>query len=152
MKDVKRILVVSRSTKYCQKAVHYGVSLAHKYRAKLFVIQVMHNPFMLEGWNLAVPSLDAEYARLQQAYKDDIDRMVEAEKTKGLDVKAVMKEGNPFNEIIKVVKEENIDLLIMLAHEEGHFEHFLFGRDNEDLIRKMPCSIMLVKKEPPAAA
>lgn len=38
-------------------------------------------------------------------------------------------------------------LLIMLAHEEGRIEHFLFGRDNEDLIRKMPCSIMLVKKE-----
>ena len=59
-----------------------------------------------------------------------------------------MKEGDPFDEIIKVVKEENIDLLIMLAHEEGHIEHFLFGRDNEDLIRKMPCSIILVKKEP----
>ena len=78
--------------------------------------------------------------------------MIEAEKTKGLDVEALMKEGNPFDEIIKVVKEENIDLLIMLAHEEGHLEHFLFGRDNEDLIRKMPCSIMLVKKEPPKVA
>ncbi len=152
MKDVKRILVVSRSTKYCQKAVHYGVSLAQKYRAKLFVIHVMHNPFMLEGWNLAVPSLDAEYARLQQTYKDDIDRRIEAEKTKGLDVKALMKEGDPFDEIIKAVKEKNIDLLIMLAHEEGHLEHFLFGRDNEDLIRKMPCSIILVKKEPHKAA
>ena len=58
MKDVNRILVVSRSTKHCQKAVHYGVSLAQKYGAKLFVIHVMHNPFMLEGWNLAVPSLE----------------------------------------------------------------------------------------------
>jgi hypothetical protein len=26
--DIKRILVVSRMTKYCQKAVHYGVSLS----------------------------------------------------------------------------------------------------------------------------
>ena len=58
--------------------------------------------------------------------------MIEAEKTQGLAVKAVMKEGDPFDEIIKVVKEENIDLLIMLAHEEGHIEHFLFGRDNEE--------------------
>ena len=78
--------------------------------------------------------------------------MIEAEKTKGLDVKTLMKEGNPFDEIIKMVKEKNIDLLIMLAHEEGHLEHFLFGRDNEDLIRKMPCSIILVKKEPHKAA
>jgi nucleotide-binding universal stress UspA family protein len=36
----------------------------------------------------------------------------------------------------------------MLAHEEGHLEHFLFGRSNEEIIRKMPCSVLLVKKEP----
>jgi nucleotide-binding universal stress UspA family protein len=38
--------------------------------------------------------------------------------------------------------------LIMLAHEEGRMEHFLFGRSNEELIRQLPCSIFLVKKEP----
>ena len=147
MKGVKRILVVSRSTKHCQKAVRYGVSLAQKYGAEVFVVHVMHNPFSLEGWNLAIPSLQMEYEKLQQTFREDIDHIIEAERTKGLAIKAVMKEGNPSDEIIKMVKEEQIDLLIMLAHEEGHIEHFLFGRDNEDLIRKMPCSIMLVKKE-----
>ena len=46
-----------------------------------------------------------------------------------------------------MVKQHKIDLLIMLAHEEGHLEHFLFGRSNEELIRRMPCSIMLIKKK-----
>ena len=148
MKDVNRILVVSRSTEHCQKVVHYGASLAQKYGAKLFVIHVMHNPFSLEGWNLGVPSLQMEYERLQKTFKENIDHIIEVEKTQGLAIKAVMKEGEPSVEIIKMVKKEKIDLLIMAAHEEGHIEHFLFGRDNEDLIRKMPCSIMLVKKEP----
>jgi universal stress protein A len=152
MQDVNRILVVSRSTKHCQKAVHYGISLAQKYGAKLFVLHVMHNPFMLEGWNLGIPSLQMEYERLKQTFRQDIDHIIAGEKMKGLAITAVMKEGNPFEEIIKMVKEENIDLLILLAHEEGHIEHFLFGRDNEELIRKMPCSIMLVKKEPSETA
>ena len=52
MGDINRILVVSRSTKHCQKAVLYGVSLAQKYGAELFVVHVRHNPFRLEGWNL----------------------------------------------------------------------------------------------------
>ena len=152
MKDVNRILVVSRSTKHCQKAVHYGVSLAQKYGAELFVVHVMHNPFRLEGWNLGIPSLQMEYERLQQTFREDIDHFIEAEKTRGLAIKAVIKEGDTSDEVIKMVKEENIDLLILLAHEEGHIEHFLFGSDNEELIRKMPCSIMLVKKEPPKVA
>ena len=148
MKDINRILVVSRSTKHCQKAVHYGVVLAQKYGAELFVVHVMHSPFKLEGWNLGIPSLQMEYERLQHTFREDIDHIIAAEETQGLTIKAVMKEGDTSDEIIKMVKEENIDLLIMLAHEEGHIEHFLFGRDNDDLIRKMPCSIMLVKKEP----
>ena len=148
MKDVNRILVVSRSTKHCQKAVHYGVSLARKYGAKLFVIHVIHDPFSYEGWNLPIVSFQREYEKICQDERAGINRMIEAEQTQGLAIKAVMKEGDPSDEIIKMVNEENIDLLIMLAHEEGHIEHFLFGRENEDLIRKMPCSIMLVKKEP----
>ncbi|MEJ2023522.1 MAG: universal stress protein [Deltaproteobacteria bacterium] len=56
--------------------------------------------------------------------------------------------GGCKNKVLKVVQDENIDLLIMLAHEEGHLEHFLFGHSNEHIIRRMPCSILLVKKEP----
>ena len=59
----------------------------------------------------------------------------------------LIREGNPATEIFQVVK--HIDLIILLAHEEGHVEHFLFGRSNDEIIRKMPCSILLmVKKEP----
>ena len=63
-------------------------------------------------------------------------------------MKALVKEGKPATEILQFVKEEHIDLIILLAHAEGHLEHFLFGRSNDEIIRKMPCSILMVKKEP----
>jgi hypothetical protein len=59
---------------------------------------------------------------------------------------------DPTDVIVKTVKEKNIDLLVMLAHEEGHLEHFLFGRSNHELVLMMPCSILLVKKEPQPVA
>jgi len=154
MKDIKRILVVSRMTKYCRKAVHYGVSLSEKYGAELYIIHVIHHPFGfdLSGWNLPIPSLEEEYKRIIQEAKKELDKMISVEKKKGLSVKELIKEGEPAEEILKVVKEENIDLIIMLAHEEGHLEHFLFGRSNDEIFRKMPCSILLVKKEPEPVA
>jgi universal stress protein A len=145
MDDVKRILVVNRSTRHCEKAVLYGVSLAKKYGAELHIVNVLHDPFSLEGWSLPVPSLQKEYERLLQSAKEDIDRCIMSEKTQGLSIKEWIKEGEPVAEILNLVKEEKIDLLLMLAHTEGRLEHFLFGRTNEELIRKMPCSIMLVK-------
>ena len=64
MEDIKRILVVSRMTKDCRKAVHYGVSLSRKYGADLYVIHVVHDPFGYEGWNLPTFSLEEEYKKI----------------------------------------------------------------------------------------
>lgn len=59
--------------------------------------------------------------------------------------KELIREGEPIGVIRKVVVEENIDLLLMPAHEESRLEQFLFGRINDALIRRLPCSILLVK-------
>ena len=147
MEDVKRILVVSRDTKYCRKAVQYGVSLSRKYGAELYVIHVVHNPFSIQGWNLPVPSLEKEYKQLLLDTRKELAAIINSEREKGVKVKQAVKEGDPEKEIFKMVTDENIDLIIMLAHEQGRLEHFLFGRSNEEIIRKMPCSILMVKKE-----
>ncbi len=149
MEDVNRILVVSRMTTYCRKAIHYGISLSKRYGASLYIIHVVHNPFGLEGWNLPpLPAFVTDYSILLKKSKDDIDAAINAERAEGMGIKELIREGEPTEVILSVVKEENIDLIIMLSHEEGRMEHFLFGRSNEEIIRKMPCSIFLVKKEP----
>jgi universal stress protein A len=148
MEDVKRILVVSRDTKNCRKAVQYGVSLSRQYGAELYVIHVVHDPFIFGGWNLPMPSLEEEYKKVLMEAREELLAIINSEKKKGVSIKELIREGDPTEELLKAVREEGIDLLIMLAHEEGHLEHFLFGRSNEDIVRKMPCSVLLVKKEP----
>jgi nucleotide-binding universal stress UspA family protein len=151
MEDIKRILVVSRMTKYCAKAVHYGVSMAKKYGAALTVVHVIHDPFGIEGWNLPLPNLENDYQNLLKKSREELDEIVANEKKSGMRIDVLMREGEPTAEVASVVKEKDIDLLIMLAHEEGRLEHFLFGKSNHELVRIMPCSILLVKKEPQAA-
>ena len=151
MEEVKRILVLSRSTKHCGKAVKYGLSLAKQYGCELYVLHIIHNPFGLEGWNVPIISLkelNEEYEKMQQEARADLDRMVEEGKAEGISVQVMVKEGHPNKELFNVIKDEKIDLLILLAHEEWRLEHVLFGRANDEIIRRMPCSVMLVKQEP----
>ena len=149
MEDINRILVVSRMTTFCRKAVHYGISLSKKFGASLYIIHVGHNPFGLEGWNLPpLPAFVTNYSILLKKGQEDIDAAIAAERAQGMKIEQLIREGEPTEVILRVVKEENIDLLIMLAHEEGLMEHFFFGRSNEEIIRKIPCSIFFVKKEP----
>ena len=135
MDDVKRILVVS-------------ISLAKQYNSKLYVLHVLHDPFSYDGWNLPIPSLKQEYEKLVQKAREDIDRIIKSEQAEGLEITESVQDGKPVDEIIKVVEDEKIDLIIMLAHEEGRLEHYLFGRAIEELTRKMPCSIFLVNYNP----
>jgi len=147
MDDIKKTLVASRMTKFDRKAVHNGVSLAKMYGAELYLIHVLHDPFGIEGWNLPMPSLDADYRREIQKAKKGLDEMVARERAQGLGVKELVGEGEPTDVILKTVREERIDLLIMMAHEEGKLEHFLWGRSTDEIIRNMPCSVLLIKKE-----
>jgi universal stress protein A len=150
MHEVKRILVVCRMPEYCREAVHHGVSLSQKFGAELSVMYVFHDLFIRGDWNLPLQLgvMEDEYKKAMDEAKTKLDAILREERKKGTEVKEIVREGKPSEEILKVVKEEKIDLLIMIGHEESRLEHFLFGRDNEELLRKMPCSILMVKKEP----
>jgi nucleotide-binding universal stress UspA family protein len=95
-------------------------------------------------------SLEEDYKKLLEDEKGDLDRMVENERVMGLTIRKLIREGEPLQEIRKVIEEEKIDLLIACHSEESRLEHYLFCRSNDELIRQMPCSIMLVKNELPA--
>jgi nucleotide-binding universal stress UspA family protein len=63
-------------------------------------------------------------------------------------IEEVTRWGEPVKEIGDVVRNEKIDLLVIPVHEKGHIEHYLFAHDRNEIVRQMPCSILLVKQEP----
>ncbi len=148
MEDIKRMLLISRMEKDSPKVFHYVVSMARQLGAELFVMHSVHNPFGLEGWNLPVPNLAEEYKKLLEDTRKQLDLMISGEKHHGMKITEILSTGEPTLEILKTVKEHRIDLLIMAAQSEGKLEHMLFGRSQEDIIRRLPCSVFLVKSEP----
>ena len=144
MEDIRRILAVSWITQYCKATVHSAVSL--KYDAELSVIHVV-DTLWLQSWNLPMMSMAEESRKDMERIKAELDNIIGGETKGGIKIKKIIKEGDPVEEILKVIEEEKIDLVILRAHEEGRIERFLVGGSNDALIRKMPCSILLVKNE-----
>jgi len=147
MDNPKRVLVVSTATRECKKAFEYGLSVAQKYGAELSVLHIVYNPFGLKGWVLNIPNLidlEAEYEKMIQQAKADLDAMIQEAKST-IPVKEILKRGNPAEEVIATVTEEKADMIIMVAHEEGRIEHFIYSKYIDAIVRALPCSIFLVK-------
>jgi universal stress protein A len=149
--DIKRILVVSRWTRDCKKALHHGIALARSYNAELSILHIIRDVFELTGGLMYITRMaDVEegYKNMVAEVKRDFDAMIAEEQATGMAIKETIKDGKPAAEIFKAVDTDKIDLLIMAHHEEDRIEHYFFSRDDEKIIRKMPCSIMLVKTDP----
>jgi nucleotide-binding universal stress UspA family protein len=157
MENYKRVLVVNRMSEYCRDAVQAGVSIARRYGSELMVLHIATNPegtMSMAGGALNAPSAIPDdvknYASIKERARDELDQMIGQEIRAGLPIRVIIKEGKPVDAMLQVVKDEKIDLMVLLAHEEGRMEHMLFGRDNDAILRRMPCSILLVKREPDA--
>lgn len=151
MKDINRILVLSRMNQDSRKAIKLCVSLARKLEAKLVALHLVSNTaemMMVNSPDMFPLNVLNNYMVLQQSAKENVDKVIKEEMQLGFPIKELIVEGDPLEEVVKAVKEENIDLLVMNAHEEGRIEHALFGGENDAIIRRMPCSILLVKEEP----
>lgn len=148
MKNIKNILVISRMTPYSQKAINFAVSMARKFDAKVLVLHLVSNPVDMMAVNAPGLFPDEEYKNYKnsmQEAKEQLDKAIKQEIKDGFPIQELISDRNPVEEIMRVANEEKIDLIVMRAHEEGRIEHALFGGEHDAIIRKMPCSIMLVK-------
>ena len=149
MENFSNILVISRMLPYSRKAIKAGISLARKYDAKLLVLHLVSNPVDLMALNAPGLFPDEQYKNYMdscQEAKEQLDKVIKQEVRDGFTIRELISDRNPVEEVMTVVKKEKIDLILLSAHEEGRIEHALFGGENDAILRKMPCSILLVKK------
>ena len=78
--------------------------------------------------------------------RKEIHRLVAAEEELGLEVQELIREGAPKKEILQTVEEKNIDLVLLTAHDEGRLEHIMFGRTTDEIVRRLPTDLLLVKE------
>jgi nucleotide-binding universal stress UspA family protein len=147
MDMIKHILVVSWLTPSCSKTVQFGISLSSKYQAELSVVYVIDTTW-LQGWSIPMISMEEERKREMEKNKEDLHQLISIENKKDMIIREFVREGIPSEVILKLIEEENIDLLILRSQQESRLERLLVGGSNDEIIRAMPCSIFLVKQEP----
>ncbi len=134
------ILVPLDGSKYSEKALLHACDMAKNYQSHLILLYVVEKL-------ISINLLDRnEYLKILRKFGNNV--LIKAKKTttrQGMDSKIIMKEGNITNEIIKLAKKEQCNLIIVGSKGLGATLRFFLGSVSNKLANNAPCSILIVK-------
>lgn len=144
--DIKKVLVPIDFSDYSKSALKYAAEFAQKFSAEMFLVYVVepviYPPDFSMG-QIAIPSVNAEW---DIKAKEELDKLAASEIPDTVKVKAIIKTGKPFLEIIETAADENVDIIIIATHGHSGMEHILFGSTAEKVVRKAPCPVLTLRE------
>ncbi|MCK4822825.1 universal stress protein [bacterium] len=151
MSEIKKIMVAIGFTEYSQAKFSYATKLAVNLNAQLIVANVINIRDVeaiskIESMGYKVDTKD--YVKgVKEDRMADLDKIVEDSGFPKEKLKIVLKVGHPFDALMKVVKEEEIDLVVIGAKGRIGPEHILLGSVAEKMIRHSPIPVLTFRSK-----
>jgi len=147
---IKKIMVYIDGTEQSITAAQYAVCLARYLDAGLSALYVV-NTKALEDLVRARIFLREEEEEYEKDLKEDARRYLnhvkELGQKKGLTVEVKSSMGNVRQEIVKIIKEDEIDLLVVGEISKIRSRRDEFYDETDRAMRSSPCSVLIVKDE-----
>jgi nucleotide-binding universal stress UspA family protein len=145
--EVKKVLWPTDFSSSAEKALPYVTDLTQKYGAEIHVLYVIEDIAHHEGWygEFDKTHIDKLMEWADKSAKKRLDQVCE----KYLDscplyIKHVAV-GDPAQEILKLIKEEKVDLVVMASH--GAQGNFRFGSVAEKVLKNSPVPVTTIPVE-----
>lgn len=147
--NVRRIVTTIDLSEYSETTFVHAVTLARAMKAELVVLNIINSRNLetidmlsAQGYDVSrekyVDNLIAE--RTETFQKEYLSRI-------GDDVNARLefRQGLPWEEIIKALRKEDADIVVMGTKGRGALAHVLFGSTAEKVFRHSPCTVISVR-------
>lgn len=142
--QIKNILLPTDFSAPSRNAGRYAASFAEEYQARVYILHVIDRP--------AVEMVPEGVGAGTAGFLEEIEKGVEEETrralpegTKGLEAVTLIRHGRPFEEILGVARELEVDLIVMGTHGRSGLSHILLGSTAERVVRSAPCPVLTVR-------
>ena len=150
MSTPRKIMVYVDGTEQSVTAAQYAICLASFYNADLTALYVI-NTRAMEDLLRARIFLKEEQVEYEHDMESDAERYLnyvnELAIKKGVSLVARSSRGSVHKEIINVIKEDDIDLLVIGELSRIRSRRDEFYDEAERAMRTAPCSVLIVKDE-----
>ncbi|MDQ3856490.1 MAG: universal stress protein [Chloroflexota bacterium] len=139
------IIVATDGSPQARRACAFGVDLADRYEAKLTVLHVAV-PVALSSFDS--PGSALRTAAAAYAHAERILAAVRAMASPRVPVETELLFGSPAQRICERAQELDADLIVLGRQSLGAVERLLWGSVSETVLRRAPCSVLVVQGEP----
>ena len=144
-----KILVPTDFSEYSDRALKQGLDIAVQYKAKLFLLHVVHEDVyrtFLELTFLEKTSRqtirDSAVAWAQESLQKQLGNFPQA---KDVEVVAHVRWGIPYDEILKEEVEEGIDLIVIATLGKSAIARYFIGNVARNVLKGSKCPVLLTK-------
>lgn len=141
---VKHILVPTDLSEYADYALDYAIALAQTLQARLTLLHILHlTPLAMGdiGASGLVPYLEEMEADAQQRMQALLNRVHQ----EGLQGEMAVVQGVPFQTIVDMAGNEDVDMIVMGTHGRTGLTHALMGSIAEKVVRLAPCPVLVTR-------
>ena len=143
MPEVNKILVAICFSEYCPGTFAYATRLAAQLQAELVVANVINIKDIK-----AVASIQSmDYVKgVKEERRAELDKMIADSGFPKEKLKTIFKVGHPFEQLLKITKEDRVDMVVMGAKGRSNIEHLLVGSVAEKMFRHSPVTVASYRK------
>jgi len=151
MPEVKKILVAICFSEYCGGTFAYATRLADQLQAELIVANVIDAKDVkaiskIESMGYSISAKDY-IEGVKEERKAELKKMIVESGFPQEKIRTTFKVGDPFAKLIRVVKDEGIDLVVMGSKGQSDHPRLLTGSVAEKMFRHSPVSVVYYKKK-----
>lgn len=142
---MKKILAAVDFSEHSDVVLQYAAEFSRSFQAEVLLCHVVEPADMLSqlppgGEGYFPPNM----AQLQQEHaRRTLEQRISQHQVAG--GRIAIPQGSPFVEIVRLAREEDVDLVIVGTHGRGAIAHMLLGSVAEKVVRKAPCPVLTVR-------
>lgn len=142
-KNIKKILIPTDGSDYSVRAAEVGISIAKMLDAQIIVVYVIDEVVLNQIYKADERETVAE--ELKQDGKQYIKYVLSLAAKEGVKDGSVLAQGSPFEQIVHLAKDLNVDLIVMGTYGRRGAERILIGSVAERVIEYSICPVLVVK-------
>jgi nucleotide-binding universal stress UspA family protein len=140
----RSILIATDGSENTHKAISFGIKLAKLNGAFVHALHVIDTPSVSQSWTAGKETMHEILIKDGQKATSKVKECGEAS---GVEVKEVILEGHPSEEIIDFAEHNDIDLIVMGTLGKTGLNRFLMGSVAEKVVRNSKVPVLVVRGE-----